>query len=42
MGIVAQHEPVVIGALRRNVEVFAIFEAVGWTKYFQCLNGFHT
>ena len=41
MGIPARHEPVNIGDLRRNAEVFAIFEAVGWTKCFQRLNGFH-
>ena len=30
------------GALRRNVEVFSIFEAAGWTEYFQHLSGFQT
>ena len=42
MGIPAQHEPANTGALHRNVEVFAIFEATGWTVYFQQLNCFHT
>ena len=42
MGIPARHELVNTWALRRNAEVFSIFEAVGWTEYFQHLNGFHT
>ena len=41
MGIPAQHEPPNTRELRRNAEVFAIFEAAGWTEFFQCLNGFH-
>ena len=42
MGRPARHEPMNTGALRRNEEVFAIFEAAGWNEYFQQLNGFHT
>ena len=42
MGIRARREPVNTGALHRNVEDFAIFEAANGTRYFQCLNGFHT
>ena len=30
------------GALRRNAEVFVIFEVAGWTEYFQRLSGFRT
>ena len=41
MGIPAQHEPPNTQELRINAEVFTIFEATGWTKFFQCLNGFH-
>ena len=41
MGIPTRHEPVDIGALHRNAEVFSIFEAAEWTD-FQHLNGFHT
>ena len=41
MGTLAQHEPANMEALRRNVEVFSIFEATGWTEFFQCLSGFH-
>ena len=41
MDILAQNEPPNKRELRRNTEVFAIFEAVGWTEFFQCLNGFH-
>ena len=42
MGKPARHEPVNTEALHRNAEVFAIFEAAGWTGYFQRLNDFHT
>ena len=41
MGIPVRHEPPNTRELRRNANVFAIFEVVGWTKFFQCLNGFH-
>ena len=41
MGILAQHEPPNMQELRINAEVFAIFEATGWTEFFQLLNGFH-
>ena len=41
MGIPARHEPPNMRELRRNAEVFAIFQAAGWTEFFQRLNGFH-
>ena len=41
MGILAWYEPPNMRELRRNAEVFAIFQAPGWTKFFQSLNGFH-
>ena len=41
MGIPAWHATPNMQELRRNAEVFAIFEAVGWTDFFQCLNGLH-
>ena len=41
MGIPARHEPPNMQKIRRNAEVFAIFQAAGWTEFFQCLNGFH-
>ena len=41
MGILARHEPPNKWEIRRNAEVFAIFEAAGWTEFFQRLNGFH-
>ena len=41
MGIPAQHEPPNMQELRRNAEFFTIFEAGGWTEFFQHLNGFH-
>ena len=41
MGILAQHEPANMEALRRNAEVFSIFEAAGLTEFFQRLSGFH-
>ena len=41
MGIPARHEPPNMQELRRNAEVFAIFEAMGWIEFFQCLNGSH-
>ena len=41
MGIPTTHEPIDTGDLRRNTEVFSIFEVTGWTEYFQPLNGFH-
>ena len=42
MGILARNEPVDMEDLCRNAKVFVIFEAAGWTDYFQCLSGFHT
>ena len=41
MGIPARHEPPNTQELRINAKVFAIFQAVGWTKLFRRLNGFH-
>ena len=41
MGIPTRQEPPNMRELRRNAEVFTIFEAVGWTEFFQCLDGFH-
>ena len=41
MGSPARHEPSNMQELRRNYEFFTIFEAVGWTEFFQCMNGFH-
>ena len=41
MGIPAQYEPPNTRELRRNAEFFTIFQATGWTEFFQCLNGFH-
>ena len=41
MGIPTQHEPPNMRELRRNAKVFTIFEATGWTEFFQRLNGFH-
>ena len=41
MGIPSRYEPVDTRDLHRNVEVFSIFQSVGCTEFFQCLNGFH-
>ena len=41
MGIPAQYEPPNMQELRRNAEVFTIFQAAGWIEFFQRLNGFH-
>ena len=41
MGIPARHEPPSMRELRINPKFFAIFQAVGWTEFFQRLNGFH-
>ena len=41
MGIPARYEPSNMRELKRNAEVFTIFQATGWTKFFQRLNGFH-
>ena len=41
MGIPSWHEPPNMQELRRNAEFLAIFQAVGWTEFFQRLNGFH-
>ena len=41
MGIPARHEPKNIASLRKNGEVFTIFQEVEWIEYFQILNRFH-
>ena len=41
MGIPTRHEPPNTQELRKNAEIFAIFEAADWTEFFQRLNGFH-
>ena len=41
MGILARYEPSNTRELKRNAIVFAIFQAVGWMEFFECLNGFH-
>ena len=41
MGILAHYEPSNTQELTRNAEVFTIFQAAGWTEFFQHLNGFH-
>ena len=41
MAIPARYEPSNMQELTRNAEVFSIFQAAGWTKFFQRLNGFH-
>ena len=41
MGIPSWHESPNTQEMRRNVDFFTIFEAVGWIEFFQCLNGFH-
>ena len=41
MGPPVRYEPNNLDALRANMEVFAIFQEVGWIEYFQRLNGFH-
>ena len=41
MGIPARYEPPNMRELKINVEFFAIFQAAGWTEFFQRLNGFH-
>ena len=41
MGIPARYEPSNKRELRRNAAVFAIFQAAGWTEFFERLNGFH-
>ena len=41
MGILARYEPSNTWELRRNVAVFAIFQAASWTEFFERLNGFH-
>ena len=40
MGIPSRYEPPNMRELRRNAEVFAIFQAAGGTEFFQRLNGF--
>ena len=37
----ARYEPSNTQELTKNAEFFAIFQAVGWTEFFQCINGFH-
>ena len=34
MGILARHEPPNMRELKRNAEVFAIFQAAGWIEFF--------
>ena len=41
MGLPARHEPLNTQELRTNPEVFAIFQAAGWTEYFERLDGFN-
>ena len=41
MGILARYEPSNTRELWRNAAVFTIFQAAGWTDFFECLNGFH-
>ena len=41
MGFPVRHDPKNIDSLRRNKEVFLIFEEVRCIEYFQILNGFH-
>ena len=41
MGIPARYEPSNMQEFTRNAEVFSIFQAVGWTEFFQRLNVFH-
>ena len=41
MGIPARYEPSNTQELTRNDEDSAIFQAAGWTEFFQHLNGFH-
>ena len=41
MDIPAHYGPSNTQELRRNVAVFAIFQAADWTEFFERLNGFH-
>ena len=41
MGIPAHYEPLNTWALRKNAAVFAIFQAAGWTEFFERLDGFN-
>ena len=41
MGIPARYEPSNTQELTKNDEFFAIFQAAGWTEFFQRPNGFH-
>ena len=41
MGIPSRYEPLNTRALRRNAAVFAIFQAAGWTEFFERLDGFN-
>ena len=41
MGIPARYEASNTQALRRNVAVFAIFQAACWTEFFERLDGFN-
>ena len=41
MGIPARYEPPNMREIICNSEVFSIFQAAGWTEFFQRLNGFH-
>ena len=41
MGIPARYEPSNTQELRKNAVVFAIFQAVGWTEFFEHLDRFN-
>ena len=41
MGIPSRYEPSNTQELRKNVAVFAIFQAAGWTEFFERLDGFN-
>ena len=41
MGIPSRYEPPNTREIRRNAKFFSIFQAAGWTEFFQQLNGFH-
>ena len=41
MGILAHYEPSNTQELRKNAEVFSIFQATGWTEFFERLDGFN-
>ena len=41
MGIPDRHEPSNTQELRKNAAVFSIFQAAGWTEFFERLDGFN-